>query len=46
MTSTPAAQAAGINEGEPLETTAHRDGSPYPLRTMHLSDPKEGEPSR
>jgi len=26
---------------EQHESTAHRDGSPYPLRTSHLSDPKE-----
>jgi hypothetical protein len=25
---------------EPHESAAHRDGSPYPLRSGHLSDPK------
>ena len=29
----------------PFSSAAHRDGSPYPLRMRHLSDPK-GEPSR
>jgi hypothetical protein len=44
----PPASEAGINEGVIFlhpkytkHTAAHRDGSPYPLRTGHLPDPKE-----